>query len=235
MYEDLDFNAPLSDDRAARLIRALGPLSGATVRDFGCGWAELLIRIAAADPGVTVEGMDRDGGLIERGRVNAADLGVERRVTLHEGDAAGWRPEPADIVISIGSHHIWGSVADALDALRPLLRPGGRLLLGAETWMTAPTEAAMAALDSTEDEIMRLPDLVDLCTGRGLRPLLISEASADEWDEFESNYAVAWERWLLENPGHPEAETIRARADRHRAGWLRGYRGVLGFAYLILV
>lgn len=38
-----------------------------------------------------------------------------------------------------------------------------------------------------------------------------------------------WER----TPTAEQAE-IRARADEHRTGWLRGYRDVLGFAYLTL-
>lgn len=32
-----------------------------------------------------------------------------------------------------------------------------------------------------------------------------------------------------------ERDQTRARADRHRASWLDGYRGVLGLAYLTLV
>jgi len=42
-------------------------------------------------------------------------------------------------------------------------------------------------------------------------------------------------RWLLANPGSPHADEIRARADAHRSAWLRGWRDVLGFAYLTLV
>ncbi|WP_374224008.1 hypothetical protein [Nocardiopsis sp. MG754419] len=35
LYRDLDFNGPLSDERAVRLIRSLGPLAGRHVVDVG--------------------------------------------------------------------------------------------------------------------------------------------------------------------------------------------------------
>ena len=43
------------------------------------------------------------------------------------------------------------------------------------------------------------------------------------------------EEWLAAHPDHPEAAEIRQRVDEHRSYWLRGYRGLLGFAYLTLV
>ena len=37
------------------------------------------------------------------------------------------------------------------------------------------------------------------------------------------------------HPDHPRAAEIRQRVDEHRSYWLRGYRGLLGLAYLTLV
>jgi hypothetical protein len=85
------------------------------------------------------------------------------------------------------------------------------------------------------DQYRSWPDLVDLVLDHGYRPLALCQASLDEWDEFESRHALGWERWLLANPASPDADEIRARADAHRTRWLRGWRGVLGFAYLTLV
>jgi hypothetical protein len=49
-----------------------------------------------------------------------------------------------------------------------------------------------------------------------------------------SGLAAGPEEWLLANGDDPEAEEVRARLDRQRSLWLRGHRGVLGFAYLTL-
>ena len=62
----------------------------------------------------------------------------------------------------------------------------------------------------------------------------IQTANEDEWNAFESGYLADWEEWLAGNADDPDAPARRADADHHRTGWLRGYRGVLGFAYLTL-
>jgi hypothetical protein len=86
---------------------------------------------------------------------------------LHTDLDVKWDAPAADVAICVGASHAWGGTAAALDALRLLVRPGGRVL-------------------------------------------------------------------LLANPDDPEAERVRAKADEHRKRWLRGYRRVLGFAYLTL-
>jgi SAM-dependent methyltransferase len=235
LHADLDFNSPLSDARVARIIRTLQPLDRARVVEVGCGWAELLLRIAAAQPSVTAIGIDADPGAIEHGLANAAARGIADRVDLRVGDVRQWDPPTADVAICVGASHAWGGTAAALDALRLVVRPGGRVLFGEGIWLRTPTDEAVAALGGDPAEFGTLADLVDLAVTRGLRPLDVSQASVDEWDAFESGYALAWERWLLDHPDDPAAEEVRAKADQHRARWLRGYRGVLGFAYLTLV
>jgi len=64
------------------------------------------------------------------------------------------------------------------------------------------------------------------------RLLWLSQASQDEWDEFESGHALAYERRLAE---HPDDTAVRERADRQRTWRLKGWRGVLGMVYLTLV
>jgi SAM-dependent methyltransferase len=234
LHADLDFNSPLSDARVERILRTLQPLDGARVVDVGCGWAELLLRIAAAHGSVSAVGIDTDRAAIEHGRANAAARGLTDRVELHVEQARQWAAPAADVAICVGASHAWGGTADALDALRAMVRPGGRILLGEGFWLRAPTDAAMAALGGDPEEFGSLADLVDLAVAHGLRPLAVSQASTDEWDAFESGYALARERWLLAHPDDPQAQRIRAEADEHRRRWLRGYRGVLGFAYLTL-
>jgi hypothetical protein len=234
LHAHLDFNAPLSDARVDRLIRTLHPLDEARVVEVGCGWAELLLRIAVAHRSVHAIGVDTDAAAIAHGRANAAARGLADRVELHVGDARQWDPAAADVAICIGASHALGGTGAALNALRALVGPGGRILFGEGIWLRTPTDAAMAALGGDPGEFGSLADLVDLALAHGLRPLAVSQASTDEWDDFESGYALAWERWLLAHPGDPDTRRIVAAADEHRRRWLRGYRGVLGFAYLTL-
>lgn len=230
----LDFNAPLSDERARRLVEGVGPPAGGRVVDLGCGWAELLLRALAAEPTATGIGVDNDAEAIARGSANADTRGLAERVALHCADAASWPAADADALIMVGASHAWGGTVAALRAARTHLRPGGLLLFGEGFWEREPTPAALAALDAEPDELTTLAGLVELTLDAGYRPLDICTANTDEWDSFESRWCAGRERWLLEHPEAPHAAHVRAEVDQHRDGWLRGYRGILGFAHLTL-
>lgn len=240
LHEDLTFHGPLSASHADQLIGSLGGLDGQHVVDLGCGWAELLLRMLAAEPTTTGHGVDADAAAIEHGRANAKARGLADRVVLDVGDAGAYFGSDVDVLIVNGASQVWGGdptvhTANALTAGRALLRPGGRLLLGEGFWEREPSQAQLEVMPIQLEQYRPLPDLVDLAQGRGYRLLALSQASLDEWDDFESRHARGWEQWLLANPGSPHAEEIRARADAHRTAWLRGWRGVLGLAYLTLV
>lgn len=231
----LAFMSPLSEERADRLVAELVARSPATVLDLGCGWGELLLRIVAAAPGAVGTGVDLHGPDIERGRTAADTRGLSDRVTLIEG-AAEAHAGNADVVLSIGAFQAFGSVTDALKRLRASVNPGGVLLFGAEFWERPPSPERLADMwpGATTDDCTDLADLVDLAVAAGFRPLRIQTAIANEWEHFESGLAAELETWLVANPGHPEADEVRHKLDSHRRFWLRGHRGVLGFAYLIL-
>jgi hypothetical protein len=232
-YAALEFNAPLSSVHARELVATLQPLTGASIVDLGCGWAEFLLRVVEAEPTAQGVGVDRDAALIARARGTAESRGLGDRVRLECADAAGWS-DRADVAIVIGASHAWGGTRAALYAVRPLLGARGLLLLGEGIWEQPPPAAALVALDARPDDFTTLDGLVDLCLERGYRTVARSTATLDEWDDFESCYLAGRERWLVRNPDALQAGEVRAGIDAHRNGWLRGYRGILGFAYLTL-
>ncbi|WP_238412916.1 SAM-dependent methyltransferase [Saccharothrix deserti] len=227
----LDFNSPLSDSKAYDLITTLQPLAGATVVDYGCGWAELLLRAVEHEPTARGLGVDSDDHAITRGRRNIEARGLASHVRLDLADVTTWETEPADVAISIGASHAWGGTKDALEAMRARLRPGGTLLLGDAFWEQPPSPRSVEVVG---EGFGTLAELVDLAMSCGYRLLSLTTATLDEWDSFESRWCAGRERWLLEHPDHPRAGEVRAIVDDHREGWLKGYRGRLGFAYLTL-
>ncbi|MEU3019757.1 MULTISPECIES: class I SAM-dependent methyltransferase [unclassified Nocardiopsis] len=241
LYRDVDFNGPLNDERAVRLIRSLGPLEGRHLVDIGCGWAELLLRALATAPTATGFGIDLSEDYVRFGRANAEERGLADRVELVAGDAGAWRGGRADVVLNIGASHVWGGdpvthTANALEALADLTRPGGRAVFGECFWKRPPTDAEMAAMPSVPRAQHRpLPELVDFALSHGFRLIALAETTVDEWDEFENLHALGWEDWLAENPGSPDFDEVRDRADRHRHARVHGQRETLGFAYLTLL
>ena len=249
-HEDLTFMTPLSEARADRLVRFLADgLDGAdldgTVLDLGCGWAELLLRVLAVAPAARGVGVDLDETSIAHGRGLAVARGLDSRLELLAVDARAQTEHHPQAVICIGASQIWGPPVEAaqpldytaaLVAVRGLVEPGARVVFGEGIWSRPPTAAAVAPLGGRLDELITLPELVELAVSHGFMPAAIHEADLDEWDEFESGYSACYAAWLAENgPDHPDAPAVRERAARQRTGYLAGYRGILGLAYLCLV
>ncbi|GAA1369659.1 class I SAM-dependent methyltransferase [Catellatospora chokoriensis] len=216
---NLVYNAPLSEERVAGLVRRLAPAdSGRRALDLGCGSGELLRRLCRAH-GIGGDGVECDPAIAERAR--AASLGLDR-VTFHTADATTWT-RPAGIVVNVGGSHIWEGTAPALAALHRLTTPGGRLLFGEGFYRTEPTEQVREAFGDLPD----LAGLARLAVAAGFRPMHVAESTLAEWDDFESDWRAG-----IEHVGTPQA---RAFADQRREEYLGGYRGVLGFAWLILM
>jgi SAM-dependent methyltransferase len=232
-YEFLDFNAPLSGARADSIASTLARARPSSALDIGCGWAELLLRILSASKTTTGVGIDTDGVVLERARRNARQRGLHDRIRFVEG-VAPTEAEPVDLVLCVGSDHSYRDQRHALQVLRRLTNPGGRVLWGTMFWETPPTQEQARAAGIEPDALPDLDGLVDLATNAGFRPLWTQTANRDEWESFESGYLADWEEWLHRYGEQAAATEIRQKADGHRKGWLAGYRNVLGFAYLTL-
>jgi len=237
------FHGPLSDARAARLTERLVRTSPHTVLDIGCGWGELMLRILAAAPDAIGIGIDLDEDDLGRGRENAEARGLSSRVTFACESGIGTARGPADLVLCIGASQALsdvkppGHIAAALAELRRLVTPGGRVLFGEGFWQRPPTSAELAAMwpGTTAGELPSLAEVADLAVGAGFRLAWIETASEQEWEEFESGYQADEEEWLAVHPDDQQAAEVRQRVDEHRSYWLRGYRGILGLAYLTLI
>ncbi|MFD7441601.1 SAM-dependent methyltransferase [Streptomyces sp. NPDC059909] len=246
----LTFHGPISEARAAQLVARLARHSPSSVLDIGCGWGELMLRVLDAAPDAKGVGLDLNAVDLARGRRNATERGLDGRVEFIEESATGTTRGPADVVLCVGSGQALldaESAADeesalsattaALRALRALVTPGGRVLFGEGFWQRTPTPEELTAMwpGARPDDHLPLPVIVEAATDAGFRVEWIETATEEEWEYFESGYLADDEEWLAAHDGHPRAAEIRARVDRHRASWLRGYRGILGIVYLTLV
>jgi SAM-dependent methyltransferase len=239
----LTFHGPLSEPRAARLVARLIRNGPRTVLDIGCGWGELMLRILAAAPDATGLGLDTDARDLTRGQDNAQARGLEDRVAFVRESGVGTSRGPVDLVLCLGASHALteveppGHTAAALGELRRLVTPGGRVLLTEGFWHRTPTEAELAGMwpGTSATDFCDLASLVDLAVAAGFRPAWIETATLGEWEDFESGYQCDEQEWLASHGDHPKAAGIRAQVDQHRSFWLRGYYGLLGYAYLTLV
>ena len=241
---DLTFMAPLSEERAAKLINFVSANLTGTVIDVGCGWAELLMRILQATPGANGIGIDLQNSSITHARGVARERGIDDRLCLITGDARAHLPESTDAVICIGASQIWGPPVEAkmqldyrgaLSAVRAILKPGAPAIYGEGIWTVTPTPEAIAPLAGRSDEYVFLPDLLDMARDSGFAVMQVHQATLDEWDAFESGYVARYARWLASNPAdHPDVPSVRDKVELQSNAYFRGYRGILGMAYLAM-
>ena len=241
---DLTFMAPLSDERAAKLIAFVSANLIGTVIDVGCGWAELLIRILQVTPNATGIGIDLQESLIMHAQAQARERGIEDRITLIAGDAKDHLPASVDAAVCIGASQIWGppvqaknrlDYRSALRGIRAILKTGSPAIYGEGIWTATPTPEAIAPLAGRPDEYVFLPDLLDIASDCGFAVVQVHQATLDEWDAFESGYTARYARWLASNPtDHADVPSVREKVQIQRNAYFRGYRGVLGMAYLAM-
>jgi SAM-dependent methyltransferase len=223
--------APLSDASVKRLLERLDPSEGGRVLDIGCGggaWLGTVLRVRHDLTGVGVD-------LHPHGDPQAFAESTGGRGSLEAADARTWEGGAFDAVIAVGVAHVFGGPGGTLAAARRHLAPGGRVLLGEGIWVVLPTEAALRSLDATPDEFTDLAGFVRLARDHGYEPVHGHVSTLEEWDEYEWSWTGSLTDWALEEGRDPAARTeALTAAAEHRDAWLDGYRGVLGFACLVL-
>ncbi|MGW1177779.1 SAM-dependent methyltransferase [Kitasatospora sp. NPDC002543] len=228
--------APLADESVARLLdRAMAGAERGRALDLGCGEGAWLLRALAAGPGWRAVGVDLDAAALTRAREAATALGVVRRIGLHHSDAREFTAkEPFDLVLCVGATHAFDGLAPTLAAARGLLAPGGRLLVGEGFWQREPSRPALDGLGAAREDFADLATTTDRVLADGWTPVFGHVSTEQEWDEYEFSWTGSLAEWALDRPDHPGAAAAREAADRHRTGWLHGYRGTLGFVTYLL-
>ncbi|HEX4832812.1 MAG TPA: methyltransferase domain-containing protein [Trebonia sp.] len=230
LYARTRWNVPLSVEHAGLLLDRLDLRPGARVADLGCGWGELLLQAVARAGGVTGTGVDTDARALARGRRLAAERQLDRQVRFTEGDVGAWTGS-ADRVLHAGASHAFGGTTPALARLAQVVPAGGRLLFGDGFWEGPPSAQAVEMFG---DEVRTLAALLEACRSTGWRVIHLSVAGQREWDDFESTFRAGRQEWLVAHPDDPRAGELRDWLDARERQYLDVYRGVLGFAYLVL-
>jgi SAM-dependent methyltransferase len=240
LYARMRWNAPLSAGHAELLMDRLDLRAGLRIVDLGCGWGELLLQAvahagtanpsAASQDPATGTGVDSDATALSRARALARQRHLDQQVDFTEADVAAWRGA-ADRVICVGASHAFGGTESSLTALAQVTAPGGRLLFGDGYWAATPSPAAR---ETFGESVLHLPQLLEASRAAGWRVIHMSTADQREWDDFEFTFRAGRQEWLLAHDDDPRAPDVRDWLDAREREYVETYRGILGFAYLIL-
>jgi SAM-dependent methyltransferase len=103
--------------------------AGAKVADVGCGYGISTVLMAEAFPNSTFVGYDTHPESILAARRNAAEAGVEDRVTFELATAADYDERGFDLVCFFDALHDMGDPVGAARHAREALAPGGTVML----------------------------------------------------------------------------------------------------------
>lgn len=233
---------PLSAEKLRLIGEICGLSAGMRILDLACGKGEMLCTFAR-DFGTSGVGVDNHPPFLAGARARAEELGVTGLVELVEGDAGDATlletlGPPFDVVACIGATWIGGGLSGTLQLMRRQLASGrgwcdGWMLVGEPYWMGEPPAGARERHVAGED-FADLPGTLERIEAAGLSLVEMVLASLDDWDRYAASQWMNVERWLAENPAHPDAAEMRSLRDRSRRDYLAEDRGRLGWGVFVL-
>ena len=230
-HADHPIAAPLDDDSVRRLLEHGIRPDAERVLDLGCGGGEWLLRALATHPNLRAEGVDICEAALAHAREAAITMGVDKRLTLHHHDAAGFTSSHTyDLVLSVGATHALGGLLPTLAAVRRHLAPGGCALIGDGFWEREPSQEAVEMLGDFAD----LATTMERVVADGWTPLHGHVSTRQELDDYEWAWTGSLARWALDHRADPDSSHALAAATTHRSEWLRVYRGTWGFICFVL-
>ncbi len=229
---DLIINNPLDIEKLSDALEKLDLNESSLVLDVGCGRGELLA--------MTLErfecrgiGIEPKPDEIERAATRLAF--AQDRVTLHaerlqDVDLTDIHPDAA---YCIGATHAFGKPGEGLHntliALRDLVRPGGRLLIGEGYWRQTPDAQYLAATGMSASDLTTHEANIAIAEQLGLSLTHSDRSTTVEWDRFERLFWDAAEQLIADNPNDDDALETADHWRRWKQAYLQWGRDTLGF------
>jgi hypothetical protein len=164
------------------------------------------------------------GGFVDAARERARGAGVADRIDVVHAQATDFAIEPGayDAALCLGATFAYGGLDGTLAALAPAVRLGGHVAVGEIFWHTpAPDDVDAFGARSFAETFAAVDAAVPLVS--------VIASSDDDWDRYHNLQYAAIEDWLAKNPGHPDADQIRAQHVYWKQYNART-RGLLGWA-----
>ncbi len=222
---------PTSEQKLLLLGERIGLGPSSRVLDIASGRGGPALVLARAFE-CSVEGVEIEPAFQAAAVERAAARGLAHLVSFRLGDAAREElvQESYDAALCLGASFVFGGLADTVDALSPLVRPGGYVAVGEPYWRRLP----LAEDDEDRHEpFTTLEGTVLVLETAGLPVTSVIASSEDDWDRYETLHWRAVEEWLAENPDDPDAAAVRAMHERSKRTYLRHGRERMGWAIFV--
>lgn len=115
-----------------------------TILDVGCGGGRTIQQLLALAPEGKVHGIDyAEASVAVATRTNARSI-ASGRADIRRGNVSNlpYPPETFDVVTAVETHYYWPNLKAGLEDIRRVLKPGGRVLIIAESYRGKPFDVA---------------------------------------------------------------------------------------------
>ena len=112
-----------------KVIAALHLKPGQSVADIGAGTGYFTVRLARAEPGAKVYGVDIEPSMVGYTRDRAAKEGLKNVAAVQASADSANLPEPVDVVLVVDTYHHIGEREKYFRKLAKSLKAGGRVAI----------------------------------------------------------------------------------------------------------
>ncbi|WP_298669110.1 cyclopropane-fatty-acyl-phospholipid synthase family protein [uncultured Methanofollis sp.] len=223
---------PTTPEKVTRAGAVAGLSAGDRVVEFGCGYGTILA-LWGKRFGIAGRGLDIREDACRRAVALLEKEGLSSQVEIARADVLNETPDGRyDCAACIGSSHIWGGFAGAIEAMSAWLKPDGRIVIGERYWArdNVPPEFARQWRD-----VLTEYEIVQAARDAGFDIAATFRASPDDWDTYESGNWQGLLAWLRDHPDGTEADEVREYLYRIQDEYAAYGREYMGFAIYVLV
>lgn len=236
IYEQLPRQGPgtrESTEQALGMIPRLG--RERRLLDVGCGSGTQTLDLARASE-ARIVAVDNHPPFVERLARRVAELGLGERITTQVADmnALPFADGSFDVVWAEGSIFIIG-FAQGLARWRPLLEPGGHLVVSELCWLTGAPPAEVREFFAAEGaEVEDVPTRRRAVVAAGYR--LVGDfvlPATGWWENYYVPLAAELERFRARHGVDPLALSVAERSERE-IDIYRRHPGAFGYVFFVL-
>lgn len=157
---------------------------GWTILDVGCGGGRTIAKLAAVATGGKVSGVDYSGESVRVASGLNADAIRAGRVEIRRASVSKLPFPDAtfDLVTAVETHYYWPDLANDVREVRRVLKPGGRLLVIAESYKGGKGDSVLGpAMSLLGGKRLSVEDHRRLFDNSGLADVEIFEERAEGW------------------------------------------------------
>jgi ubiquinone/menaquinone biosynthesis C-methylase UbiE len=155
------------------------------ILDVGCGGGKTVNQLAQQAPLGKVFGIDHSAEMVKYSRKVNRKLIAENRVEIREGsvEKTGFPDAFFDLVTAIETYYFWPSFPDALQEIRRVLKPSGKLLMVNEMVKDGVYEVENARMiEQTHVRLLSMEEIKNVLCAVGFADVRIFTKAASPWN-----------------------------------------------------